>query len=405
MPTLNQAAFIGQAVQSVLDQAVPGLELLVADGGSADGTQALLARLAAAHPGQLHWSSAPDSGPADAVNRAVARARGSIIGWLNSDDLYTPGAAARALAHLQQHPQDVLVYGEGEHIAGDGRVLGRYPTRGPHTPLTAWADGCHICQPTAFFRRTMFQSLGGLDATLRTAFDYDFWLRVLKQHPGRVAGLPQVQAQSRLHEGSLTLRLRETVALEALQVVHRHLGPAPAHWLLTHFEEVMAGLPFDGHDEAPAPRLLRLVQRAEAWLAPEAAAALRTHVAQHRALQLATPHLFAAVHADGWAPPVLQLRLRQPTRPYARLRVLGCHAAPQGGSLRLQFQGADGQPQRVDMPVNGPFELVLPIADPRAGAHWQGELRCLNPFVPARVNPGSKDERELAFLLEGLEPA
>ncbi len=92
MPTLNQRAFIADAVRSVFAQDLPGLELVVADGGSCDGTPSLLAELAEQHPGRLRWVSAPDSGPAAAVNRAVALAEGEVIGWLNSDDCYTLGA-------------------------------------------------------------------------------------------------------------------------------------------------------------------------------------------------------------------------------------------------------------------------------------------------------------------------
>ncbi len=183
MPTRNHVDFIAQAIASVVAQGIDGLELIVQDGASTDGTQALLAEMAEQHAG-LHWLSEPDAGPAEAVNRAIARARAPVIGWLNSDDLYTPGAIARALDHLGRHPDHVMVYGEGEHIDASGRVIGRYPTRGPQTPLEAWADGCHICQPTAFFRREAFDALGGLDTTLRTAFDYDFWLRLLKRYSG-----------------------------------------------------------------------------------------------------------------------------------------------------------------------------------------------------------------------------
>ena len=262
MPTLDQAAFLREAVASVLAQGIPGLELVVQDGGSRDGTQAILAELAAAHPGVVHWVSEPDDGPADAVNKALARARGTIVGWLNSDDLYAPGAAARALQAFADRPEQVMVYGEGEHVDVGGRFIARYPTRGTDTPLAAWADGCHICQPTAFFRREVPATIGTLDTTLRTAFDYDFWLRLLKACPGRIGFVPEVQARTRLHAGAITLRLRERVALEGVQVIHRHIGPAPAHWLLTHFDELMRELP-SGSAEAPGLHMLRLVQRAE----------------------------------------------------------------------------------------------------------------------------------------------
>jgi hypothetical protein len=399
MPTRNQAGFIAQAIESVLAQGIDGLELCVQDGDSTDGTQALLAALASRHPG-LRWVSEPDSGPADAVNRAVARARGTIIGWLNSDDLYTPGAVARALAYMEAHPQHVMVYGEGGHIDAEGRPLGRYPTRDAATPLAAWADGCHICQPTAFFRRDVFLALGGLDTSLRTAFDYDFWLRVFKAHPGAAGHLPVLQARSRLHAGAITLRLREQVALEALLVIRRHLGPAPAHWLLTHFDEVQADLPFDGGTEAPTTRLLRLVGRAERDLSAAALATLRTRLASHRALRLATPHVYVAVHADGWAPPTLDLRVLQTDPPHDRLKLTCRHTAPGGAALRLELRTAGAQAVYRSIAAPGPFELTLPLEDLRPGAQIRLQVHCLNPFVPAQIALNSSDTRELAFLVE-----
>lgn len=400
MPTLNQARFIGAAIDSVFAQDLEALELVVQDGGSTDGTLELLAGLAARHGPRLRWESAPDTGPADAVNRAVARARGEWLGWLNSDDLYAPGAVARALAAFERNPGWDIVWGEGEHIDDDGAPLGRYPTRGPEWPLERWADGCPVCQPTVFMRRSAFQALGGLDATLRTAFDFDLWLRWLEERPGRAGFVAERQAYSRLHAGGITLRLREQVALEGMQVVHRHLGAAPAHWLLSLFDEEMAGLPLDDDaaDEPPRLRLLRLVQAAEAWLSPSALASLRTHVSGHRALQIATRDLFAAVHGDGWADERLALRIRQPAPALSAVRICGRHVGPKGSALRLVAR-RKGQPDRHhEVPRPGAFAWALPLGDLPPGARGVWEVECPGPFVPSLG-----DSRSLSFILERLE--
>ena len=402
MPTRNQASFIERAIASVFAQGITGLELCVQDGASTDGTPALLQRLAARHPG-LRRISEPDNGPADAVNRAVARGRGAVIGWLNSDDLYTPGAVDRALTHLQQHPQHVMVYGEGEHIDAEGTVIGRYPTRDPATPLEAWADGCPICQPTVFLRREAFDALGGLDTQLRTAFDYEFWLRLLKAHPGGAGMLPDVQAQSRLHAGAITLRLREAVALEGLKVIHRHIGPAPAHWLLTHFEEVMSGLPFDGSDEAPAPRLRNLVERASPWLSAAAVAELLHRIDDHRALALATGDLFVPLHADGWAGPELEIRLRMDEAGSGGVRLHGLHASPRPGPLRLHWQHDSAALRRTWTVEPGPFTVDMPLPRLPPGAPVRLRLTALDTFVPAEVEALSTDRRVLAYQVLRVE--
>jgi hypothetical protein len=404
MPTLNQAPFLAEAVASVLSQGIESLELVVADGGSTDGTLDILAALGAAHPGRLRWASLPDAGPAQAVNAAVARCRGAVIGWLNSDDRYTPGALRRALEAFARQPDAVLVYGEAEHIDAQGARIGAYPTRGASTPLAQWVEGCHICQPSAFFRRDVFVALGGLDTSLRAAFDYEFWLRLLKAHPGRIGFVPQVQAQSRLHAGAITLRFRERVAFEGMQVVHRHLGPAPAHWLLTHFAELQAGHPFEAETFDLVDRLQGLVRQAAGWLAADSVQALGAHIRDHRALQLARPGFFAALHADGWAPPVLDLRLRQPAQPYSRLRLNCRHLSPRGGRLKLEVVTPDGEVLSIEA-RRGAFTINLPLREQRPQARQIFRVVCQTPFVPAQCEAGSADTRPLAFLVDGVHLA
>ena len=126
-------------MRSVLDQAGVAVELLVmdggstdgthdeltrlADGGSTDGTHDELTRLADGSGSRLRWQCQADSGLAEAVNRAVAVARAPLIGWLNSDDLYEPGALARVLHHLAAHPQQMMVYGQTMHVDERGQFL------------------------------------------------------------------------------------------------------------------------------------------------------------------------------------------------------------------------------------------------------------------------------------------
>lgn len=411
MPTRNQAAYLAGAVESVFEQGIPGLQLFVQDGASTDGTPALLAELAQRHAG-LQWVSAPDAGPADALNRAFARALAQtdapVLGWLNSDDLYTPGAATRALAHLRGHPTHVAVYGEGEHIDAQARPLGRYPSARPEAPLAQWRDACLVCQPTMFLRRETLQALGPLDTTLRTAFDYDLWLRLFTRFAGRIGFVPTVQARSRLHAAGITLRQREQVALEGLQVVHRHLGPAPVHWLVTHVAEALAACPFEADTAQVQAHLLALAERAAPWLAAGDVAALQQQLRASRAWQLARPHFAAGVHADGWAGPVLELRLLQPAdaaQTVAALRVHGRHAWPRPGCLRLGLEAwHDGRRVAACHAWwRQGFALDVPVAQRTPGARLRLELRASHSFVPGEVLAGSGDMRRLAFVVHDLE--
>ena len=405
MPSLNQGRFLAEAVRSVLDQPVDGVELVVVDGGSTDDTVEQLAALAAQYPGRLRWTSEPDDGPAQAINRAVAMARGAVIGWLNSDDLYEPGAIRRALDHLAERPADVMVYGEATHVDVDGELIGPYPTQGPQTPVAEFANGCFICQPTVFVRREVWMKVGGLDEGLLTAFDFDLWLKLFKAYPGRIGYLPQLQARSRLHAGCITTRMRERVALEGMQLIHRHLGAAPPSWLLTHFAELCAEHPFQPEPVQLVDAMHRLVDQAAPWMAADAVQMLRQRIATDRPLRLATPHVYVDVHPDGWAGRQVAVRLRQPAQPCSAI-VLRCrHAAPAGGTLRIEHETPGSAPQGLELMRPGFFNIVLPVALPDrvADARVTCRVLCEDTFFPLAVDPGSGDARELAFLVEGCD--
>lgn len=402
MPSFNQAEFLPAAIHSVMSQPGPRLELVVMDGGSTDGSQAVLAQMSAAHPGRIRWWSGPDGGPAEAITEAVRRAHAELIGWLNSDDLYSPGAVARAVDHLRKEPGHVMVYGEGEHVDLHGVWMERYPTQPPSVPFTQFLDGCFICQPTAFFRRDAFLALGGLDTSLKAAFDFEMWLRMFKAHPQGIGFIPSVQAQSRLHAGGITLRFRERVAMEGMQVIARHVGPPPSHWLLTHFGELCDQHPFFPERLDLRERCLRLIDRASVWLEPQAIEHLHQRLAQDPRIRLASADAHVAIHEDGWAADPLELRLWQGPEPVRAWRLSCRHHAPMASRLRVEVSGPDGETECWQIDGNGPFELEMPVRRQQPGAQLRYQIRTEGAFVPAEVEPGSTDRRSLAFRVDGL---
>jgi len=403
MPSLNQQRFIGEAIRSVFEQSVDGVELVVCDGGSNDGTQSTLADFALRYPGRLRWSSGPDAGPAQAINRAVRESHARLVGWLNSDDLYVPGAIDRALDALRASPGTVMVYGEGEHVDEQGAPLGRYPTLPPSTPTGMFSEGCFICQPTAFFRRDVFLETGGLDESFRAAFDFEMWMRLFKRYPGGIGFVPELQARSRLHAGAITSRERERVAVEGMTVLHRHLGEAPPEWLMTHFAERGALHPFAGPVTDLRAELRALVDRVSPLVSDAGERALLERLDDDATLRLATPFVFVPVHADGWASPGQEIRLRQPAVPSAAFRLRGRHARPGGGGLELAATAPDGARHEFHVAEGGRFEWIVPITDQRPDARLVYRITTEDGFVPATWEPGSTDVRELAFIVEGVD--
>lgn len=267
MPCRNAGPYLLSAVESVFTQP-ECLELLVADGGSTDGSLEVLEEIAASDR-RLRIISRCDTGPADALNKAFQAARGTIIGWLNADDLYSPGALNRAVTALQGHPEWLMVYGEADHINSDGDLLACYPTQPPNAGLHAFRDGCFICQPTVVFRRTLGVVLGPFNTELKTAFDFDYWLRAFSSCPERIGFLTSVQACSRLHSNTITAGQRETVAVEAMQLIASHYGHAPGHWLLTLLEEQLNEQTRQPASESVEQQVQRLLKETHSWISPE----------------------------------------------------------------------------------------------------------------------------------------
>lgn len=279
MPSMNQPEFIDEAITSVLSQDYPNIELIVADGGSRQDTLDILARRQQ-QDRRLRYFSRPDRGPAHALNGAMAIVRGTIIGWLNSDDLYAPGAIRRAMDVLAEQPRLLMVYGHGRHVDAQGRPIGDYPTLPPSASVEKFMGGCFICQPTMFLRRSAQVMLGTLDESLKAAFDFEYWLRAFCAFPERIGFVDEVQAMSRLHDSCITMRMRRTVALEGMQVLARHLGSAPKEWLLTYADELEAQDPLERGIEDVHTHLQNAAGIAASWMTDEERLALETALAK-----------------------------------------------------------------------------------------------------------------------------
>ena len=107
-PSFNQARFLEATLRSVLEQDYPNIEYLVVDGASTDGSVEIIRRYA---DRLTWWVSEKDNGQSEAINKGMRRARGEFIGWLNSDDIYLPGAVSAAVSAFLSHPQAGLIYG------------------------------------------------------------------------------------------------------------------------------------------------------------------------------------------------------------------------------------------------------------------------------------------------------
>jgi len=198
-PSYNQARFIEDTLLSVRGQKYPNLEHIVVDGGSTDNTSDILRRYESTY--NLQWTSEPDEGQSDAINKGFQRAQGEIIGWLNSDDTYMPGAIITAVRHLVENPHLGWVCGDGYWIDEHSRVLSiKYS--GPYSFEDLVCRGMYLTQPAIFFRRHVIDEIGFLDREIHTTMDYDFFLRMGLEFDADY--IPAILATRRLHSEAKT---------------------------------------------------------------------------------------------------------------------------------------------------------------------------------------------------------
>lgn len=384
MPCFNPGPFLSEAVASVLNQP-DCLELLVADGGSTDGSLEFLSELAF-HDSRLRIVSRHDRGPADALNLAFAHARGTLIGWLNADDLYPSGALSRAVAALAAHPCWLMVYGEGEEFHAGTGLRQRYPTLQPRVGLDGFRSHCFICQPTVVFRRTMALLLGPFDLQWRTAFDFDYWLRAFAAFPDRIGYLPTLQGLTRLHSTTITSTQRDRVALEATALLARHFGVAARSRLHCYALELQLGIARRPPDCSLHEHLAQVFGQAQPWLSSaEYQALLQDWLLDGSAapLQIAAEAAASSRNLAADRP----VQLLQIVQPHLRLDQAG---PPAGPYLRLSAAVADAS-------------VHVPLLRPEA--HLPQPLNKGSTHAPFGVNLICSAEPDLhtAIWLQGLQ--
>ena len=381
-PSLNQGRFLGETIASILGQDYPHLEYLIQDGGSTDESAAV----AAAFGDRLTWISERDTGQSNAINRALHRARGEIVGWVNADDVLLPGAITTIVEAATRRPDAGLYFGDGELIDEHGCLLQRIAVP---NPLPLWDLVHHtfpIVQPAAFFRRAVFERVGGLQEDLSYTMDWDLVIRLAKLAPFEY--VPAALARQRIHGGTKTATGGFQRYREILSILRRH-----------------------GRRRIPSGALVYGVELAESALRhvfPSASGRSSAEIASAGGDRFATARAWInwrirlanqAWYPDGWARQRVHCLVR---RNGGTLCVAG--ELPESGPLRHQTLSvsAEGRELLRRRIGTGPFELRMPAPTGGADGCLEVEVRASDVFVPERAGLGS-DRRALAYRLHSVE--
>ena len=219
--SLNMKRYLRSTVDSVLRNLAPGDQYFIVDGGSSDGSQDVIRSYASSLAG---WVSEPDRSYSEAIDKGFARTSGELMCWINVGDVLLAGALARARELLEERRAE-LIFGDDFYIDEDGHVLNfsrgyvrdlrRALLYGAWTPLQ---DAC-------FWRRELYERVGGLDGSIRYAADYDLFLRM--SQAGRCIYVPEAFSAFRRHPGQKSIAFSPQYKAEREAVRRRELGRAP----------------------------------------------------------------------------------------------------------------------------------------------------------------------------------
>lgn len=192
-PSFNQGGFIADCIESVLAQDGVELEHIVTDAGSTDETLTVLAR----YP-HLKWTSEPDQGMSDGINKGFLRATGDWLIWLNCDDYLLPGALEKVASFIRSHPETDVVHGDCLFVREDKSVIRR---KYDHSvdPWTLLFVGCYIPSTSTFFRRSIIEEKNLIDLDYKVCMDWEYYLRLLRKG-FRFGYVPEALAGFRWHE-------------------------------------------------------------------------------------------------------------------------------------------------------------------------------------------------------------
>jgi glycosyltransferase involved in cell wall biosynthesis len=423
----NQGAYLEETLRSVLLQGYPNLEYIVVDGGSSDDSPHIIRRYAR---WLACWEAQPDRGQAAALNYGFGRATGAILGFLNSDDTYLPGALERAAREVDVERNRHLVIGRCLFVDAAGRWLGNeHPSRAvSHRRLLAVWKGHTIPQPASFWSRAAWSDGGPLVEDAGAPWiDYGLFCRMTRRR--RIHAVDQVLATYRLHSESITMAKRGNAGEETLRISRRYWGPA---WTLRHLalacslavhrfdrlgrardavrrgrERRARGRPWRAFASTlaallGAPDLLFQLAvercgsgRLQRWLAELAAAVGRQGSAARRE-QTEPWH-------DRWVGPHLRLDL-DAIGGERRLRLEGTmpDRADLGAPLRLlvRVDGIAAGKARIDH--DGPFAVEMALPAPAAPGRCRVEIEAAPCFVPDTIL-GNGDTRRLCWLMQSVD--
>jgi glycosyltransferase involved in cell wall biosynthesis len=214
-PSLNQAQFLEETILSVLNQDYPNLEYIIIDGGSTDGSVDIIKKY---ERYLAYWVSEPDEGQVHALQKGFDRSTGEILAWINSDDTYEPGALLAVGEIFAQLPEADVVYGNANLIDAEGKLI-REIRCVPYHPL-ALPVALNIHQTSTFWRRSLFERVGGMNLEYKYGMDHELFYRFVKAR-ARFVFVRKTLSNYRQHPAAKCSAARDLVKAAAWRAMRK----------------------------------------------------------------------------------------------------------------------------------------------------------------------------------------
>jgi len=241
-PSYNQSKYLERTILSVINQNYPLLEYFVYDGESTDGSVEIIRK----YQDELaHWESVPDNGQSDAIRKGFLRARREVMGWINSDDVYSPDALMTVGKYFKKYPDVDVIYGDTYIIDADD-AMKRSVLSVPFSKWGFMTDAFSLHQPSIFWRADLYRRSRGINEELQLAMDRDLWFQFYQQgacfmHIRKVLSCYRVHSEtktSRSRRESLRIRnkiRRDVIGIDSDSIYYRIMKRVMRyHTLLWH---------------------------------------------------------------------------------------------------------------------------------------------------------------------------
>ncbi|MCU7835975.1 MAG: glycosyltransferase [gamma proteobacterium symbiont of Taylorina sp.] len=200
-PSFNQGDFLEETIRSVLLQNYPNLEYIIIDGGSSDQSVDIIKKY---EKWLTYWVSEADRGQSHAINKGMKMARGEVVGWLNSDDMFPQNSIYSLISLRENNKLSIAWVGECHFINKDGKFLfSQKPKIGDSAEFSDWGIDTCIAQPATLFSKQAFEKTGGLDEQFNYVLDVDLWIKL--SAIGSFSVTNKVTGMFRLYEGIKSL--------------------------------------------------------------------------------------------------------------------------------------------------------------------------------------------------------